>query len=92
MKVHNYIPRCGEIKRVTEEFSDTCGVYGSNAGDYSVELKVQVFERPEYTQRDAETVVDWLNGHDRPIVNMVPLERDRFMERVRNHPNPVRRV
>lgn len=43
-------------------------------------------KRPIYSQVECRLVADWLNGHDRPIVNMVPPERDPFMERLRNAP------
>lgn len=44
------------------------------------------FERPSYSTRDGQLVADWLNGYDHPLANMVPPERDKFMERLRSHP------
>lgn len=51
---------------------------------------VKIHNRPHYTPKEAQQVVDWLNGKDQPLTNMVPVGHDRFLSginlrRILNH-------
>lgn len=39
------------------------------------------FPRPEYSRAEAQQVVDWLNGWDRELPNMLPAYNDQRYQR-----------